>query len=38
MNYPTIYKSKAGRTAVLGAYDALLAKWPAPYEQHIVPT
>ena len=38
MNNQTIYKSKAGQTAVLNAYDTLLAKWPVPFEQHIVST
>ncbi len=38
MNNQTIYKSKAGQTAVLNAYDTLLAKWPVPFAQHIVST
>ncbi len=38
MNHPMIYRSDAGRVAVRSAYDALLAKWPVPSQQRMVPT
>lgn len=34
----SIYKSAAGESAVMALYDALLARWPVPYETLTVPT
>lgn len=38
MNQASIYKSEAGRTAVMALYDAALAQWPLPYETAFIPT
>lgn len=37
-NYKPVYKSEAGRKAVLTAYNAILKNWPVPYEEIWVDT
>lgn len=34
----SIYKTPAGKKAILAAYDAVLARWPVPYETMHIPT
>ena len=36
MGTKSIYKSPAGETAVMAAYDALLAHWPVPCEMRTI--
>ena len=38
MTVQSIYKSPAGEQAVMALYDALLTRWPVPYETLNVPT
>ena len=38
MSAPSIYKSPAGERAVMAWYEALLARWPVPYEARHIPT
>lgn len=38
MNEKSIYKSEAGRQAVMALYDDMLAQWPVPYEPLTVAT
>jgi pimeloyl-ACP methyl ester carboxylesterase len=37
MKTPKIYKSEAGRRAILSVYDSFLARWPIPYEGLSIP-
>ncbi|MBV9792008.1 MAG: alpha/beta hydrolase [Chloroflexi bacterium] len=38
MTPPAIYRSVAGEQAVQARYDALLARWPVPYQALHIPT
>lgn len=38
MTPATIYKTPAGKEAVLAAYDAILARWPVPHKTMHLPT
>jgi len=38
MNPPVIFKSEAGKKAILEKYESVLAAWPAPYEMLTLPT
>jgi len=38
MNTPVIFKSEAGRSAILAIYPDILARWPQPLELLHVPT
>ncbi|MGE5417526.1 MAG: alpha/beta fold hydrolase [Acidobacteriota bacterium] len=38
MKAPTVFKSEAGRQAILQKYDEILHRWPVPYETRTVPT
>jgi len=34
----SIYKSPAGKSEIMALYDAVLARWPVPYEAITIPT
>ncbi|MFZ6029305.1 MAG: alpha/beta fold hydrolase [Chloroflexota bacterium] len=38
MNTKPVYKSPAGKRAILARYDEFLARWPVPYETATIPT
>ena len=38
MNTESIYKSPAGEKEIMALYDAILARWPVPYEIFNLPT
>ena len=38
MNTESIYKSPAGKSEIMALYDAVLARWPVPYETFNLPT
>jgi pimeloyl-ACP methyl ester carboxylesterase len=38
MNTESIYKSPAGKSQIMALYDAVLARWPVPYETFNLPT
>jgi pimeloyl-ACP methyl ester carboxylesterase len=38
MNTQSIYKSPAGKREIMARYDAVLARWPVPYETFNLPT
>ena len=38
MNTESIYKSPAGKSQIMAFYDAVLARWPVPYETFNLPT
>ena len=38
MKTPIIYKTEAGRNAIMAFYDTILERWPVPYESMSIPT
>ncbi len=38
MSTEAIYKSRAGKDKIMALYDAVLARWPIPYETFNLPT
>jgi pimeloyl-ACP methyl ester carboxylesterase len=38
MSSPTVFKSEEGRAEIMAYYDAVLARWPVPYQTMHIPT